>query len=190
MTTLNSAKGSPTPQSIAARIVTAAHEAQKAAAGKKYTPAGNDPDTGFDCSGYVLYVLRRAIGDEFPKHDMTARQIAALALFEEIETPEAGALIFFPGMKDDSRKDNDFDHIGIVIDEANWIGSQSRTGVKKVLINHPYYWGPRQKKILRYIGTKTAHIPYLIYRSMLSAGGKQNTAAGITFLDRQRAARS
>jgi cell wall-associated NlpC family hydrolase len=133
-------------------IVAAATEIAALVAGKPYHWGGDTPDRGFDCSGYVLHVLRKALGAGFAAGDMTAAQLAARPEFKLVDTPEPGCLVFFPAMRDDGVPGNDFDHVGIVLDSQRWIGCQSSTGVAAVAFTNRY-WGKRQKRYLRFAGT-------------------------------------
>lgn len=122
-------------------IVDIAKSVATAMEGKPYRYGGDD-ETGFDCSGFVRFVLIQA-HPEFPKHDMTAAGIVSLELVEPVTAPSPGDLIFFP-----RSPQNTSDHIGIVISGDGWIGSQSSTGVAKVRFSNPY-WSARAKRYYR-----------------------------------------
>lgn len=127
----------------AAKIVASAKAAALLATGKPYKLGGNTMASGFDCSGFVLHVLRDALGEELPKGDKTAAQIAKLPQLSLAVSAAGGDLVFFPAQGGDS------DHIGIVLDTLSWIGSQSSTGVKPVPFANPY-WMKRKKQFLRF----------------------------------------
>jgi cell wall-associated NlpC family hydrolase len=117
-------------------IVAAAKSVWDAAKGNPYTWGGHDT-SGFDCSGFVCYVLRQA----FPTRAfafVTAGQLFTDPRFDDVKgDPQFGDLICFK-----SQKGLTHDHIGIVFDARNWIGSQSSTGVAPVLFSN-IWWSPK-----------------------------------------------
>lgn len=115
------------------KVVEAAKAAWDAAKGKPYTWGGHTTE-GFDCSGFVCYVLQQA----YPLSYFTFVSAATLftdAKFSDVSgTPQFGDLICFkkgPGVA--------YDHVGVVYDEKNWISSQSSTGVAPVLFSNSYW---------------------------------------------------
>jgi cell wall-associated NlpC family hydrolase len=111
--------------------------------GKPYTFGGKTTN-GFDCSGFVAYVFTQT----FPNAaaalaGLNASSIAASPLFVEVDESErqAGDIIYFPG--------SGTKHIGIVVDDEFWVGSQSSTGVAKVKFTNPY-WSAKPHKYKRF----------------------------------------
>jgi cell wall-associated NlpC family hydrolase len=123
-------------------IVTAATKVAGEAAGQPYTWGGHSTK-GFDCSGFVIYVLRQAKPDAGFAF-MTAAQIFGDRRFESATPPpQPGDLICFPkgsGMP--------HDHVGIVTDAGHWIGSQSSTGVASVSFTNAW-WSKKTHYFLR-----------------------------------------
>jgi cell wall-associated NlpC family hydrolase len=116
-------------------------------AGKAYTWGGKTTD-GFDCSGFVSYVLNQVFPNASYGGDV-ASYMASKGLADVAEADrKPGDLIIFPasnGMPN---------HIGIVVDATHWIGCQSSTGVAQVLFTNPF-WKARTHKYRRVKGLST-----------------------------------
>jgi len=140
------------PADLRQSLVAAARTVAKAAAGRAYLKGGKST-AGFDCSGFVYYVLH----DVFPDYAyLSTDAIAASDQFRRVMTCAAGDLIFFPAgqVPYEVKKKNTRsyeNHVGIVLDAANWIGSQSSTGVAPVPFTNPW-WGSRTRRYYRYRG--------------------------------------
>ena len=122
-------------------IVDEATKAATAAEGKPYTWGGHTT-AGFDCSGFVIYVLKRAYPDKGFTF-MTAAQIFSDHRFEVVSEPQPGDLICFRAVPKAP-----YNHIGIVMDAGQWIGAQSSGGVSYVAFSAPY-WANRPHFFLR-----------------------------------------
>ena len=121
--------------------MTAALQAAQDAAGRPYTWGGHS-SKGFDCSGFVIYSLKRA----YPQGGwifITAGQIFTDRRFEEVTSPQPGDLICFRRGGGVSH-----DHVGIVVDASGWVGSQSSTGAARVAMNN-LYWSKKPHFFLR-----------------------------------------
>ena len=119
-------------------------EAKKVAADAADAPYtwGGHTTAGFDCSGFVIYVLKRAYPDKNFTF-ITAGQIFGDSRFEAVTTPQPGDLICFR-----AGHGTPHDHVGIVLDAGRWIGAQSSTGVKAVAFTNPY-WSSKRHFFLR-----------------------------------------
>jgi cell wall-associated NlpC family hydrolase len=127
------------------QLVDAAIQAAKDSAGKPYTPNGRTT-TGFDCSGFVTYVYKKV----FPNYaHMNTDAIETSPLYKKVTMPRPGDLIFFPSGVNPYDKKSYPNHVGIVLDSGTWIGSQTSTGVGKVMLTNPW-WSPRTKRFLQY----------------------------------------
>lgn len=96
--------------------------------GVKYTFGGTKPSTGFDCSGYITYVLNNA-GIKTPRKTAAGFYNTA----KKVTTPKVGDLVFFantykPGIS----------HAGIYIGNNQMINA-SNGGVTIANINSSYW---------------------------------------------------
>lgn len=97
--------------------------------GTKYVYGGNTPETGFDCSGFVKYVLAE-YGYSIPR--TSASQYSATARISKSEL-KLGDLIFFGSSGTVS-------HVGMYIGENNFIHAEnSTTGVCISSLSSSYY---------------------------------------------------
>jgi cell wall-associated NlpC family hydrolase len=127
------------------QIVDSALAAAKKPAGRPYTPNGRTT-SGFDCSGFVTYVYKQV----FPKYQhLDTQHIETSTTFAKVAAPLPGDLIFFPSGVNPYDKKSHANHVGIVLDAHYWIGSQTSTGVAKVLMAN-IWWSARKKFFLRY----------------------------------------
>lgn len=131
--------------SLRQRVVDAAEQAAKDAAGKPYTTNGRTLH-GFDCSGFVTYVYQKVL----PHYQhLNTDGILCSRLYRKIVSPQPGDLIFFPAGVNPFDQKTHQNHVGIVLDPTTWIGSQSSTGVATVKMINPW-WSARSKFFLQY----------------------------------------
>ena len=99
--------------------------------GVPYRYGGNDPDSGFDCSGFVTHVYRHTLGIELPRSstDMSHRghAIGRAAL-------RAGDLVFF------NTQHHKFSHVGIYLGDNHFIHSPSSGGNVRIDDLNNSYW--------------------------------------------------
>jgi cell wall-associated NlpC family hydrolase len=133
-------------QGIAAKAI----DVGAAMAGKTYVWGGKTTD-GFDCSGFVSYVLQQLFPNASYGGDVAG--YIASAGFDDVAEADrkAGDLIIFTGQGGSPN------HIGIVVDATHWIGCQSSTGVAQVLFKN-IYWAARPHKYRRLKGISTAAV--------------------------------
>jgi cell wall-associated NlpC family hydrolase len=83
--------------------------------GVPYVWGGDNPFTGFDCSGYVQYVLK-SVGED-PKGDQTAQGLYNHYSREgtPVQAPQEGALIFY------GTSVNKITHVALAIDKIRII---------------------------------------------------------------------
>lgn len=96
--------------------------------GTRYTFGGSSPSTGFDCSGYVSYVMIKA-------GKMKSRATAAglYNMSKKVSTPQVGDLVFYSGTYKKG-----ISHVGIYIGNNQMINASG----SKVQITNIYnsYW--------------------------------------------------
>jgi cell wall-associated NlpC family hydrolase len=137
----------PQAQSTTLRqqLVDAAIQAAKDSAGKPYTPNGRTT-AGFDCSGFVTYVYKKV----FPNYvHLNTDAIETSTLYKRVTVPRSGDLIFFTKGINPYDKKSYPNHVGIMLDTGTWVGSQTSTGVARVMLTNPW-WSPRTKRFLQY----------------------------------------
>lgn len=100
----------------------------------RYRPGGNSPDTGFDCSGFVRYVFRHAIGAELPT--TSAAQFASGDSVKR-EQLQRGDLVFFriAGKR--------ISHVGIYLEDGQFIHAPSSGKTVRVDRLDQSYWKQR-----------------------------------------------
>ena len=98
---------------------------------KNYIWGGQDPERGFDCSGFTQYVFAQA-GKRIPRTSAAQYQSAS-----KITNPLPGDLVFFSG-----NRNGIITHVGIYVGGNKFIGSQTSTGVAYAELDG-VYWGPR-----------------------------------------------
>jgi cell wall-associated NlpC family hydrolase len=140
----------PVATDLRSKVVQVAIKAMQDAAGTDYTPNGRTTE-GFDCSGFVTYVLQQVFPDY--KH-MDTTHIASSADFTKVVAYRPGDLIFFPsGTVPYAVKHQDTrvypNHVGVVVDHGHWISGQTSTGPGKVAMNNAW-WGSRTCSFLSY----------------------------------------
>lgn len=102
--------------------------------GIPYTFAGNSPERGFDCSGLVAYVLRRARGIVAPR---TTYEQAQLGQPVDASALQPGDLVFFNTLR------REFSHVGIYLGEARFIHAPTSGGLVRIEDLRSRYWSGR-----------------------------------------------
>ncbi|MFB4160984.1 S-layer homology domain-containing protein [Geomicrobium sp. JSM 1781026] len=101
--------------------------------GTPYRFGGTSP-SGFDCSGYLVYIFDRALDQDIPR-TAAAQSNAGQSVSKSNLQP--GDLVFF------NTSGSGVSHSGMYIGGGDMIHSASSRGVSIVSINDPYYWGSR-----------------------------------------------
>ncbi|MBW8079429.1 MAG: hypothetical protein GJU76_15455 [Gallionella sp.] len=99
--------------------------------GVPYRYGGNDPDSGFDCSGFVSHVYHHTLGIELPRSSIGMSHLGQSLDHNELRP---GDLVFFNTLH---RK---FSHVGIYLGDNHFIHAPSSGGSVRIddLGNH--YW--------------------------------------------------
>jgi cell wall-associated NlpC family hydrolase len=94
-----------------------------------YRYGGNTPDSGFDCSGLVGYVLAQGTRQPLPRS--TAQWAGASAPVPE---PQRGDLVFF------NTNGGPYSHVGIYVGEGQFVHAPSSGGtVRKDRLDSGYF---------------------------------------------------
>uniref|UniRef100_E1T6Q3 NLP/P60 protein n=1 Tax=Burkholderia sp. (strain CCGE1003) TaxID=640512 RepID=E1T6Q3_BURSG len=119
--------------------------------GVPYRWGGNTPDSGFDCSGLVRYVVARAASVNLPRTtaDMSGRG-------ESVEPDEIapGDLIFF------NTTGRPHSHVGIYVGKLRFVNAPSTGGTVRLdYLTNPY-WAKRFDGIRRVAGPAVKPAPF------------------------------
>lgn len=100
--------------------------------GTPYAYAKSDKGSGTDCSGMVLQVYLTVFDIKLPRNSAKQAEFC-----EQLEAKEVkiGDLAFFATGKDPER----ISHVGIMIDDVNFIHASTSKGVVISRIDTPYY---------------------------------------------------
>lgn len=104
-----------------------------------YRYGGNTPDSGFDCSGLIVYVFREAASHPLPR---TVRQIAQAGQPVRYRTVRTGDIVLF----DTAGR---FSHAGIYVGNGRFVHAPSTGGVVRLDGVHARYWRPRFSGVRR-----------------------------------------
>jgi cell wall-associated NlpC family hydrolase len=109
----------------------------------RYRRGGKEPSTGFDCSGFVRYVYKHALGKELPPNSASQYQTGTQIARSEMKT---GDLVFF------RIKGKRVSHVGIYLGEGRFIHAPS-TG-KRISVSElsEGYWAKR------FVGAKRPNV--------------------------------
>ena len=102
--------------------------------GIDYKWGGNTPEEGMDCSGFIRYVFRDALGLALPRR---SEDISAFGDPVERENLIAGDLVFFNTMG------RPFSHVGLYIGNQQFIHAPSTGNVIRVDSIRVNYWARR-----------------------------------------------
>jgi len=101
--------------------------------GVRYRWGGNDPTSGFDCSGLVVYVAREALGVTLPRTAATQARTGVAIKKSELQ---AGDLVFF------NTRGARYSHVGIYAGDGQFIHAP-RTGAVVRVETMNSYWAKR-----------------------------------------------
>lgn len=107
--------------------------------GTPYHYAHDTKGEGTDCSGMVMQVYLSTLDYALPRNSAKQAEFCVVLKEEEVQ---AGDLVFFATGKDP----NKVSHVGIVVDEDNFIHASSSKGVVISKLSNPWY----AKRLLMY----------------------------------------
>lgn len=102
--------------------------------GIKYKYGGSNPDTGFDCSGFVRYVFSQAANLTLPPTALAISQIGKTVRKDELQP---GDLVFFNTLK------HAFSHVGIYVGDNKFVHAPRTGGAVRVESMQTSYWASR-----------------------------------------------
>lgn len=100
--------------------------------GTPYRYAGVDKGEGTDCSGMVMKVYETVTGEKLPRNSAKQAEYCIQINASDVDT---GDLVFFATGKDPDR----VSHVGIVIDNENFIHASASKGVVVSKFTTDYY---------------------------------------------------
>jgi cell wall-associated NlpC family hydrolase len=102
--------------------------------GIRYKRGGSTPENGLDCSGFVRYVFKDAVGAELPR---TSHEISKVG--ENIQTKDLqpGDLVFYNTLR------RGFSHVGIYLGDNKFIHAPSAGGQIRIESMEIGYWKKR-----------------------------------------------
>ena len=102
--------------------------------GIPYHWGGSSPETGFDCSGFVQYVVRQAVGLLLPRSSFDQILQGTSVARNDLQP---GDLVFFNTMRATAS------HVGIYIGENRFIHAPSRGKTVEIVDFTNTYWQAR-----------------------------------------------
>ncbi|CAB3666776.1 C40 family peptidase [Paraburkholderia rhynchosiae] len=137
--------------------------------GVPYRWGGNTPDSGFDCSGLVRYVVARAASVNLPR---TTADMSGRGESVEPDGIAPGDLIFF------NTTGRPHSHVGIYVGKLRFVNAPSTGGTVRLdYLTNPY-WAKRFDGIRRVAGPAAKPAPFDA-PSYQAAAPQQEGAAGL-----------
>ncbi len=99
--------------------------------GTPYVWGGNTPESGFDCSGLIVYVYRDVAGIRLPRTTLEMSRLLAAAP----QTLQAGDLVFFA-----TGNAGRVSHAGIYVGEGRFVHAPSAGGTVRLDHLADHYW--------------------------------------------------
>ncbi len=100
----------------------------------RYRRGGGDPDTGFDCSGFVRYVFRHSLGQDLPHSSASQYRLGAAVARSAMKV---GDLVFF------RTHGKRISHVGIYLGDGRFIHSPSSGKRVSISSLDERYWSKR-----------------------------------------------
>ncbi|MEX3633008.1 NlpC/P60 family protein [Paraburkholderia sp. BR14320] len=137
--------------------------------GVPYRWGGNTPDSGFDCSGLVRYVVLRAASVNLPR---TTAEMSGRGESVEPDEIAPGDLIFF------NTTGRAHSHVGIYVGKLRFVNAPSTGGTVRLdYLTNPY-WAKRFDGIRRMAGPAATPAPFDTPSYQAAAPQTERAAAG------------
>lgn len=102
--------------------------------GTPYRYGGNEPATGFDCSGFVRYVVGRTLELQLPRRSEEIRKVGARTALADVRP---GDLLFFNTLG------QPWSHVAIALGDGQFIHAPARGGQIRIERLEAPYWKAR-----------------------------------------------
>ena len=102
--------------------------------GTPYRYGGDQPSSGFDCSGLVRYVASSVLGVQLPRQ---AEAISRVGVEVEAQRLQPGDLVFFNTLG------RPFSHVGVYLGEGQFVHAPARQGQVRIEQMSLPYWRSR-----------------------------------------------
>jgi len=102
--------------------------------GISYRRGGSNPESGFDCSGFVRHIFREGLGLYLPRSAREMSQVGETVNKQELKP---GDLVFFNTMR------RAFSHVGIYLGDHLFIHAPRVGGVVRIEDMRDRYWVKR-----------------------------------------------
>jgi len=110
--------------------------------GTPYRWGGNTPQSGFDCSGLVVYIVQETRKKKLPR---TTFDLGKYGVSLNLQTPAPGDLVFFNTLGDAHS------HVGIYVGQGRFVHAPSTGGTVRIdNIKNPY-WATRYTEARRVV---------------------------------------
>lgn len=109
----------------------AAEATDSLSSGIRYKYGGNNPEVGLDCSAFIAYLFKEAIGGRLPR---TARQMSEIGDKVSPDRMQPGDLVFFRNAK------RAIAHVGVYIGDMKFVHASRKHGVVRESSLTTPYW--------------------------------------------------
>ena len=102
--------------------------------GTPYRYGGTSPDSGFDCSGFVVHVFRHSLGKTLPR---SSADISHMGVSQQLASLKPGDLVFYNTLH------KPYSHVGIYLGDDQFIHSPSSGKSVSIVNMNDAYWRTR-----------------------------------------------
>lgn len=113
--------------------------------GVPYRYGGNTPKGGFDCSGLIAYVYKKAGDVLLPR---TTQEIGKIGKSLGNQTPAPGDLVFF------NTQGDPHSHVGIYVGKGRFVHAPSQGGTVRLEKITSSYWASRYTESRRIVASR------------------------------------